>query len=76
MHVLALARTQALLADRADEPRHRAVVQPLWRLDRHQSKIDRDRMPLVRADALSIIAQCKALLVAGRHDVLQPLAFR
>ncbi|MNW03084.1 hypothetical protein D3C71_1989670 [compost metagenome] len=28
-------------------------------------------MPLVRADALAIIAQCKALLVAGRHDVLK-----
>ncbi len=49
----------------------RSVKEQIWRRLRSQSQIDRDRVSLIGADLLPILADGKALLVTGSYHLFQ-----
>ena len=74
MDVGACARDEARGADGRDEGVDRPVKETRGRLTRRQAQIDRNRMPLVRANARSVGGEREALLVARAHDLFEVLA--
>src|SRR4051812_12252371 len=62
---------QSVFAYAIEESRGRAMIKNFWRCLRWVLQIYFDRMPLVRADTLAILAEREALLVARRNDVLE-----
>lgn len=71
MDVLSAAADEAPLADRTEEARRRPVEQDWRGVDRLESEVDCNGVPLVRTNPVAYGVQAKPLLVVVADDFLE-----